>query len=272
MLTLSEQILYSTTNLKALKNNSVIGTGTGFFFKFATDDNKWFPAIVTNKHVATGCDAIAINLHIAEDGKPSGRITSYMIEISDIVNHPSQNVDLCAIMIGNAVHHAGENGNPIFAIYLSPDVLPKDDYWEYFDAIEEIIMVGCPRGIFDETHNTPITRKGITATPISKKYNGKNEFMVDMACFPGSSGSPIFIYNKGSYYDKKTNTTNFGSDRILLVGVLYAGPLITNTGEIVLSNLPKVSINSTMHLGYVIRASELLILDEEVRRRVSPGS
>lgn len=37
-------------------------------------------------------------------------------------------------------------------------------------------------------------RRGITATNINFDYNGKKEFVIDAACFPGSSGFPVFIW------------------------------------------------------------------------------
>src|SRR5690606_28078780 len=128
------------------------------------------------------------------------------------------------------------------------------------------VMIGCPNGLSDETNNLPISRRGITATSLTKDYNGKPEFMVDMACFPGSSGSPIFLYDKNGYWDRKKNSYNLGAPRLKLVGILYAGPLIANDGRIVLSHMPRVEISSMMHLGNAIKASELRVLDQLVRQ------
>ena len=58
-------------------------------------------------------------------------------------------------------------------------------------------MIGYPIGLIDEYNNKPIVRKGITATTYNIDYNGKKEFLIDIACFPGSSGSPIFIRRDG---------------------------------------------------------------------------
>jgi len=63
-------------------------------------------------------------------------------------------------------------------------------------------MVGYPVGIWDSANNMPVIRRGITATHPGKDYEGKSEFMIDAACFPGSSGSPVFLFNLGSYPQK----------------------------------------------------------------------
>lgn len=60
-------------------------------------------------------------------------------------------------------------------------------------------MIGYPNGLWDSQNNLPIIRRGITATSVKKDYNGKKEFLIDAAVFPGSSGSPVFIFNEGSY-------------------------------------------------------------------------
>ena len=40
----------------------------------------------------------------------------------------------------------------------------------------------------------PILRRGTTATPIALNFEGRPEFLIDAAVYPGSSGSPVFVY------------------------------------------------------------------------------
>jgi len=44
-------------------------------------------------------------------------------------------------------------------------------------------MIGYPSGLWDTKNNLPIVRKGITATTPYFDYNGKREFLVDIAAF-----------------------------------------------------------------------------------------
>ncbi len=266
-ITPSEQMLYSTVKITTLSDDGTVETGTGFFFDFVIEGSKFIPTIVTNKHVMEGADRIKIVFHIAEQGRPSGQFVTYDIGVTSgsVFNHPDPNVDLCAIPIANILLESNTNNKPIFAKAIRLDVIPPDEDWQYFDVIEDVTMIGYPRGISDETNNLPVVRRGITATSLGKPYNGKQEFMVDMACFPGSSGSPVFLYNSGMYIDRRNNSIIAG-ERLYFVGVLHAGPTIGNDGQIVLAQQPKIYVPTMMHLGYVIRSTQLRVLDAEIRR------
>lgn len=265
-LSIAEQLLYSTVKLTASVGGNVLSYGTGFFIRLVIDNDHSAPIIVTNKHVVANCDRITAMLHLSNGNEPAGTFAPAHIGIGpNVIHHPDPTVDLCAIPIADILIQAENAGTPIFLRYLDLGLIPTDDDWQYFDAIEDVTMIGCPNGISDEVNNLPIIRQGITATPLSKKYNGKPEFMVDMACFPGSSGSPIFIYDRNGYLDRKTNSNMIGASRLHLVGVLYAGPLITNNGQVILAVPPQISINTMMHLGYAIRASEIRTLDALIR-------
>ncbi len=266
-MTLAENLLYTTIKLIAFKGGTPTSTGTGFMFAFAQDGNQIVPCIVTNKHVVNGADMIRARLHFGKDDQPTGEYVDCNFDISGGVPfwHPNPDIDLCAFAYADIIRQAESQGKTIFFRHLDMSLVPEDDDWPYFDALEEVTMIGCPNGLADEVNNLPISRRGITATSLGKDYNGKPEFMVDMACFPGSSGSPIFIYDRNGYLDRKANTYNMGTQRIKLVGILYSGPLISNDGRIVLSHMPRVEVASMMHLGNAIRASELRVLDRLIR-------
>lgn len=268
-LTIAERLLYSTVKLTAFKAGAPFSTGTGFFMYFAKDGDRYFPAIVTNKHVVNGADQITAICHFAEGDKPSGKFVACNVVMGpdSYIGHPDSGVDLCAIPIGDILNQANDAGTPIFMQWVDQSIIPSDDDWQYFDAIEEVTMVGCPNGISDEVNNLPMVRRGITASPLSRKYNGKDEFMVDMACFPGSSGSPVFIYDRNGFLDRRTNSYNIGAQRIVFVGILYAGPQIANNGQIILGQQPRVMVAAMMHLGNVIRSTALHAIDAEFRRR-----
>lgn len=270
-MTLSDELLYTTVKLHRMCGGQLDGSGTAFFWTIPVAGEKEVTVLVTNKHVVTGCDSIRAICHeAAEDrSQPSG--TAVLIELllpdGPLWQHPDPKVDLCAIAFGPILNQALEAGKPLFFKSLQAENIPTKDDWEKFDSIEQIVMIGCPRGIYDEFNNLPIARRGITATPLSKHYGGREEFMVDIACFPGSSGSPIFLMDLGGHFDRTKNSFLLGEGRFFFVGILYAGPLITNEGEIVLSKQPRVEVAAMMHLGQAIRSSALQELDAEVRKR-----
>jgi hypothetical protein len=269
-LTVAEQLLYSTVKLTSSKGGVAGSTGTGFFMNFPLDGEQSVVVLVTNKHVIEEATEVTAVCHLADGDAPSGNFApcTVMITADSVVPHPDPGTDLCALFFGPILNQAHDMGRPLFFCGLDPDLIPADDEWENFDAIEDVTMIGCPRGISDEINNLPIVRRGITASALSKKYNGKGEFMVDMACFPGSSGSPIFLYDRNGYYDRKNNTYRMGLSRLKLVGVLYAGPLVTNDGRVVLEQVPRVIVNSMMHLGNALRATALREIEVEIKRRL----
>jgi len=57
-------------------------------------------------------------------------------------------------------------------------------------------MIGYPNGLWDHVNNLPLIRRGITASHPGVDYqiegqNGPGVTVIDMACFPDSSGSPV---------------------------------------------------------------------------------
>ena len=115
------------------------------------------------------------------------------------------------------------NGISFFYRNFDKSIIPTEEQMKELTAVEDVLMVGYPIGLWDEMNNYPIFRQGITATHPANDYNGKSEFMIDVACFPGSSGSPVMLYNIGNYV-KKGGGTVIGS-RFFLLGILYAGPV-----------------------------------------------
>lgn len=270
-LTTAEKLLYSTVKITAFLGGKPISTGTGFFYLFQQSEHGSVPCITTNKHVVENADMLRVRCHFAEDGKPSGQFVDCDIDLSGGVPlwHPNPEIDLCAIPFAAIINQAESQKKPLFYCFLDKSIVPKDDDWQYFDSLEDVLMIGCPNGISDEINNLPIARRGVSATSLSKNYNGKPEFMVDMACFPGSSGSPIFVYDRNGYLDRRSNAYNIGATRLQLVGILYSGPLISNSGKIILSHLPRIETASMMHLGNAIKSSELNVLDDFIGNIVS---
>jgi hypothetical protein len=149
----------------------------------------------------------------------------------------------------------------LFYMALNKPLIPTDEEFKDMVLMEEVTMVGYPNGIWDEVNNMPVFRRGITATHPNLDWNGKPEFLIDAACFPGSSGSPVFLFNQLGYATK-TKGMLIGPSRVKLLGVLYAGPQYTVTGEIKVVDVPTrnvpVSISAIPNnLGVVIRATKL---------------
>lgn len=170
-------------------------------------------------------------------------------------------------LIGPLIQESRQQGSELFLKTLGKELLPSQAEWADFMAIEEVVMIGYPDGIWDGVNNMPIFRRGITATHPNLDYDGKRQFLIDAACFPGSSGSPVMLYNFGTYTDRKGNTV-IGT-RVKLLGVLFAGPQHTATGEIVMMSVPTtprpIAVSQIPNnLGLVIKADRLPEFDSVI--------
>jgi len=192
------------------------------------------------------------------------------------VPHPEAQVDLCVMPIAPLLAEAAAAGKTFFFITLEESLLATHAELSDLSALEEVLMIGYPNGIWDATNNMPILRRGITATHPNLDYEGRKEFMIDAACFPGSSGSPVFLFNTGGWTDRKGNTM-MGGVRVKLLGLLYAGPQHTATGEVRIVNVPtqqRAIAFSTIpnNLGLVIKAVRLREMDALLRQQVARGA
>lgn len=259
----SEQLAFTTVRIECETPDGT-STGTGFYFRFCQNGNQSIPAIVTNKHVVAGGIKGRFHIHLASEsgGLPSAHIAFEIPEFAQQwIAHPDNDVDLCIMPIGPLLAACEEQeGKTLFYIPIGKDLLPTRSDLENLMAMEEIVMVGYPNGIWDHVNNGPVFRRGVTATHPNTDYCGKKEFMIDAACFPGSSGSPVLLCNVGNYPTRQGGTV-IGS-RMKLLGVLYAGPQHTASGEIMIQNIPTTSKPVAIsripnNLGLIIKAERL---------------
>lgn len=264
-LSISEQIMHSTIRIEILNEQGIIiSTGTAFFFSFSIGGKNNIPVLVTNKHVVRGAKTGRIVFTVAKDGKPVyGEKLPYTIDGFEelFIFHPDPNVDLCIMPINPIYEDARTKFNKqLFNVWLDETIIPSKEQIESLGAMEDITMVGYPNGLWDSTNNLPIIRKGITAIHPKFDYNGNSDIVMDIACFPGSSGSPVYIYNQGSY--SQGNDIVIGN-RFIFLGVLYAGPYQTVTGEIGTKVIPTSVVpvprtNVMINLGYAVKSERLL--------------
>jgi len=263
---ITEQLLNGTIRIET-SNKSGSSTGTGFFFNFYADtENKIpLPVIITNKHVVNGFDSIRLYFRKTIGDRPDYG-APYIVTIpnnsSTVIQHPNKDIDLVAIPTGVIYNELEKKGITLYCIAADESRIPDDSTQKLeLKPIEDILMIGYPNGLWDEKNNMPIVRKGVTATTPYLDFNGKREFLIDIAAFGGSSGSPIIFYR--DIYTDKNYVPKVGL-KLYLLGILYAGPLYTLDGNVIKSDptdktiYPKIKTSITMNLGYVIKASELL--------------
>jgi hypothetical protein len=265
-----EQLAYSTVRIVCTLTDGSIASGSGFFFRCSEnpENQSFVPVIITNRHVVEGAIRGEFLLHLAgQDGAPlPGKNTT--ITLFDFARywtpHPDGTTDLCAMPLAPLAKKAAEQNTPIYYTPITRELVADDSALEALDAYERILMIGYPIGLWDSRNNMPIFRAGVTATHPAADYEGRSEFMIDAACVPGSSGSPVLLCDVGNYVAKSGMTMI--DSRIKLLGVLYAGPMQTVQGEIRIVTIPtrqrEVAITDIpINLGYVIKAKKLLDFD-----------
>jgi Trypsin-like peptidase domain len=269
-ISIAEQMMYATVRIVGQTAGGV-KTGTEFLYS-APAKGGILLMLITNKHVIEGTTSLEFVVHTKSDPnakKPDGQET-VTSNIADWTNHPDARIDLCAVPVGGAFNSMKP---PVFYVGVGADLIQSQAELERLNAVEDVLMVGYPNGLWDAKNNFPLIRRGITASHPAVDYdvNGVATTVIDMACFPGSSGSPVLIYNNGSFVDKQ-GSVHLGSSRTILLGVLFSGPTIQADGSIVIKNIPTVAtpvaqLNLMMNLGYIIKAAEVKALAEAVLKR-----
>ncbi|HHT7225278.1 S1 family peptidase [Bacillus thuringiensis] len=261
----SEQLMYSTIRIECQLSNGGISTGSGYIVNMSSEEGVPIPVLVTNKHVIRDATTGILHFHTEDEQKQPILGTYETVHIPDFENlwilHPEEEVDLCVLPLGPTFHSLLDSGTNVYYLGLDKNLIASDDLLNNLTTVEDILMVGYPNGIWDSTNNFPVFRKGITATHPFFDYRGKEIFMIDCACFPGSSGSPVFLFNQGVYPTKDGGST-IGT-RVALLGTLFAGPQHTTEGRIVTVDIPTRQVPvpvSTIpnNLGYVIKAKKIL--------------
>lgn len=262
---ISDQISCCTVRIEGTSDKGEF-SGTGFFYNFLTEGDSCVPCIVTNRHVFQEAKYISI---VFTCSTKEGKEHHETVNISDFpkawIEHPNPQVDLGILPIAYLINLLNGKGLTPNYVSLRKENIPTKEQIDKFNAIEDIVMIGYPDGIWDEFNNKPIARKGITATPLKYDFCGRKEFLIDAACFPGSSGSPVFILNEGAF--ASTAGITIGR-RFFFLGILYAGPQHTAKGNIVFSHDFKAITKIPNNLGLVIKAEELLTFEDELRKRL----
>ena len=255
---ISERMMFNTVRLVASDGSS----GTGYFYNFNVKDAA-VPVIITNKHVVNYNQnetmTFYLHLHNGEDKSDE----NYQVTLkTNWIFH--SNKDLCFCFVNPVFEYVKkQTGKCVFYIAIDETILPTQEMLENLSALEELVMVGYPIGLWDKQNNFPIFRKGYTSSHPAIDFNEKGIGLVDMACFPGSSGSPIYILNEGGYKDKMGNL-NWGQSRIIFLGTLFSGPVYDATGKLVVTDIPtsqqivQAHTGVMVNLGYYIKASEIL--------------
>lgn len=259
---LAEQLFFTTVRIEAESDSGTQSVGTSFIFTYENQGIA-YQFLVTNKHVVEGSTLGRLTFIASADNRPnlgSGHTIS-ITEFSELWHgHPNESIDVAVAPLGRAIKLLEEQEFISFFTTIGNEIVLTPDIIQGLDALEEVIFIGYPSGIWDRKNLLPVARKGITATPLSVDFDGEKKFLVDAAVFPGSSGSPVFLYNAGTYFEK-SGTIRAGT-RIIFLGII--SEVYYRTDKNILVPVPELANASEPHsiqminLGVVYKASTIV--------------
>lgn len=266
-----ELITKSTARIDSYKGNKHLGSGTGFFCVLAGDDDGSVLGLITNKHVIKDATSVKLLLTVGSGEISHHQSIELPVTTQTIFLHTNENLDVCAINISRINNNFLAQNLEIKHAFVSKEIIATKEFFEEILPLEEITMIGYPIGIMDAHNNAAVARRGVIASNPAHNYEGRPEFLIDMSCMPGSSGSPVYLANPGTYSKKDGSLIPGG--RLRLLGLLWGGPERTVAGEIVAipapMNTKSVAITQIpINLGFVIKATELQDIFDQAQKLI----
>lgn len=275
--TAAEQLYFVTLRIEIEKEddegNLSKEVGTGCIVKYKWKDDKFGNFLVTNKHVIQGAKKGKFFFTREKDKQPIlGEI--YNVELDNFeklwYKHRDNRIDIAVMPLAPVQKAIKEKGWKIFYRSIGGDIILNDEKLKELDALESVIFIGYPSGMFDRKNYLPVIRNGITATPLNVDYEGLPQFLIDASVFPGSSGSPVFIYNRGSYSPRDGGLV--AGNRLIFLGIISSVFIRKETGQIEFVEIPTqvVPIAKTpqmIDIGLVCKTSVVLDTIKQLLRQ-----
>lgn len=274
--TIALQLLFNTIRIETHFPDGSHGVGTGFLLDHRNHKGE-APFIVTCRHLVEGSSKGQLTMIRGSNGEPLlGK--AFVSEVDHFENvwhfHSDKEIDVAVTPVLPVLRQAEESKEELFYRAIQSELVLDEKTITDLDALEELAFIGYPTGHWDRRNLLPIIRRGTTATPASVDYNGRPEFLIDASVFPGSSGSPVFLYNPVAY------STSQGAvvigQRLGLLGILCrAGVMGSSTGpSSVVRTAGQEGLTSAqmVDLGVVVKSKAILETIDGFLRRVDSGN
>ncbi|MBM4180277.1 MAG: trypsin-like peptidase domain-containing protein [Betaproteobacteria bacterium] len=257
---LTKKLLFNTIRVDTVLEDGSEGSGTAFVVSHAHPRGT-HTFIVTNRHLVDGVRRGGLVFTQKQNGQPAfGQ--RFQLNIEDFPQawfmHPNPEVDLAIIPMRPLEQAARDQGVELYYQPIDSRLAPDAATLRALDALEEVLFVGYPSGVWDQVNLMPILRRGTTATPMALDFEGRAEFLIDAAVYPGSSGSPVFVYQPDPLRPSQSAGRKF-----LFAGVVAAVFFREEANHLVSVPVPANNTSMVMgsemiDLGLVIKSQAVL--------------
>lgn len=239
--TIAEQLFFTTVRIDTFTARDGLGAGTGFFLSHKINEVEYL-FVVTNKHVVIGVEEGKFSFLKQKEGLPAlgdgFTLNVGSKEWSKMwFGHPDPTIDIAICPLVPLLQFVKQqHGTDLFFRSVSTEMIPAEVQLAELDALESVTFVGYPNGVWDSKNLLPVVRQGTTASPIAVDFEGTPRFIIDASVFGGSSGSPVFILNQGSWATKQGGLV--AGSRVLFIGVIAAVFFRTQMNQIIPVPIP----------------------------------
>ena len=246
--------LHRISTLIHTETNHFGAQGSGFFYsrlapgeedrpQWRTIEDMW---LVTNRHV------VIPRIQDVEYAPTTLTFRLRKLGSSDVLNwepiplsadaldslakfHPDSTVDVAVINIYDilASRARGER-EYVHPYFLHSGNFAGENNIEV-EASSEVLVVGYPRGFYDDVNLFPIVKSGIIASRWKAGFRGRPYFLVDAKLFPGSSGS-VVISKPTDLVVKEGKVMMADEKQFAFLGV-YSGEHVLREAPVVVGNL-----------------------------------
>lgn len=258
----TKKLLFNTVRVDTVLEDGSEGSGTAFIVSH-NHVNGTHVFIVTNRHLVDNVLRGGLVFTQKSNGQPLfGK--RFQLNIDDFSHawymHPDPEIDLAIIPLRPLEQAANNQGVELYYHTIDSRLAPDALTLRSLDALEEVIFIGYPSGVWDQVNLMPILRRGTTATPIALEFEGRKEFLIDAAVFPGSSGSPVFVSQSDTL-----RTVRNANRKLIFAGIVTAVFFREEANHLVPVPVPannhSIVMGSEMiDLGLVIKAQVVVEL------------
>lgn len=260
---ITKKLLFNTVRVDTELMDGSAGSGTAFVVSHthANAGRGTHTFIVTNRHLVDGVRRGGLVFTQKRNGQPLlGQ--RFQLNIEDFPHawfmHPDPAVDLAIIPMRPLEQAARDQGVELYYQVIDSRLAPDAHVLHALDALEEVLFVGYPSGVWDQVNLMPILRRGTTATPMTLDFEGRAEFLIDAAVYPGSSGSPVFVYQP----DMPRGQSHAGP-KFIFAGVIAAVFFREEANHLVPAPVPANTQGTVMgsemiDLGLVIKSQAVI--------------